>query len=369
MMSTKLYLYFYLVLVGELTFSSEIMPMESNILISDPRLVSKEWELLEKATRKNYSIMFQNENNEFEALRKEIENVWKDKMFSDKKVYVHYSEDKHSRVIVDYEHGEITAESLDTQPQKPIKEIIMDVIGAKQSSNDIAPILYSEDLNITKKSIIENEIEKKSTGLKVVINKVKKSQVVIKMSPDWRRRREELYIPIVTKWSNEYKVEPSFVMAVIRAESSFNPNAISTVGAIGLMQIMPQYAGREVANRLGHSEQSSPNYLYDPNVNIQYGVYYLKILRDEYFSSVKSDQSKRHLTIAGYNWGPENLKRALARRNIKIESPPTVIEYFLMSYSPNETQEYLRRVIKFYSEYSGFLINSHKNKEVCLESR
>lgn len=367
-MNIKLCLFLSLVSAGESAFGSEVKPMESNAFISDLRLVAQDWNDLTQSTRNKYFILFQKENLEYENLRLDLEKIWNDRIFSEKKTYVHYSKDKHSRVIIDYEQGEVTAESLDSQPQKAITEIIMDVIGTKQNATEVAPILYKEDLSKTTKSITEGEIKKRTAQLKVVTSKVKKYQVVIKMSPDWRRRREELYVPIVTKWATEYNIEPSFVMAVIRAESAFNPNAISPVGAVGLMQIMPQYAGREVATRLGQSDLCSSSLLYDPNVNIRYGVYYLKILRDEYFSSVTADRSRRHLTIAGYNWGPENLKRAMAKRNIKIESATAVIEDFLMSYSPSETQEYIRRVLKFYSEYSGLSISCFTNKEVCLEN-
>lgn len=123
------------------------------------------------------------------------------------------------------------------------------------------------------------------------------------------------YDHIITETAGQYQVSPLLVKAIIQAESSFNPLAVSDRGAVGLMQVMPS-----TARAMGIEE------LTDPKNNITAGVRYLKKLL------ILFDDDER-LAIAAYNCGPEAMKRW-------DNSPPYP-----------ETRNFIRRVMSYYNYY------------------
>lgn len=105
-------------------------------------------------------------------------------------------------------------------------------------------------------------------------------------------------------------VDPFFVAAVVKSESTFNRHATSPVGAKGLMQLLPDTA--QYISRVGQHSWQGVDALSDPNYNIRLGVSYLQYL------SRKFRGNREHMLIA-YNWGPGNLLSALKKQG----SPPS----------------------------------------------
>ena len=128
---------------------------------------------------------------------------------------------------------------------------------------------------------------------------------------------------LITAASELYDVSPALLMAVMHAESGFNPNALSPAGAVGLMQIMPP-TGRRYGVR--HD-------LFDPTNNIDVGARYLKDL----LTFFKGDME---LAIAAYNAG----EGAVLKHGRRI--PPYA-----------ETQAYVPKVMRLYSHYRQSLKN------------
>jgi soluble lytic murein transglycosylase len=123
--------------------------------------------------------------------------------------------------------------------------------------------------------------------------------------------------PIIADASRKYGIEAPLIKAVIKAESDFDPNAISGKGARGLMQIMP------MNYRLLNVENP-----FDPHQSIDGGARYLRDMLDRY-------SGKLNLSLAAYNAGPGAVDRHGG-------VPPYP-----------ETTEYITRVLRYYERYKN----------------
>jgi soluble lytic murein transglycosylase-like protein len=115
---------------------------------------------------------------------------------------------------------------------------------------------------------------------------------------------------IVSSAGEQHQIDPDFIRSVIKAESGFHQNAVSSKGALGLMQLMPG-----TASELGVTDP------FDPNSNVEGGTKYLRDLLEKYNFDVNK-------ALAAYNAGPKRVDRYHG-------VPPY-----------NETQAYISRIIR-----------------------
>ncbi|MHB8874027.1 MAG: lytic transglycosylase domain-containing protein [Myxococcaceae bacterium] len=116
-------------------------------------------------------------------------------------------------------------------------------------------------------------------------------------------QRRSIAVAIVRQ-ARRYEIDPLLIAAVIHAESSFNPLAVSPAGAVGLMQLMPTTA-RELLGRLGRAPGRTEDLL-EPELNIELGTAYLAELVER-FGSIEP-------ALVAYNAGPAGARRILADR-------------------------------------------------------
>lgn len=126
-------------------------------------------------------------------------------------------------------------------------------------------------------------------------------------------------------------LDPAWVAAEIRAESTFNPDARSPADARGLMQVLPS-TGAAVARRLGLPWNGAQS-LYDPETNIAIGTAYLREKEAMY--------GKPYVAIAAYNAGPTPTSRWLSQR------PQMDPDLWIETISYRETREYVARILAF----------------------
>jgi soluble lytic murein transglycosylase len=121
-----------------------------------------------------------------------------------------------------------------------------------------------------------------------------------KTEPSWYARLwyPLRYSEIVRGHAHNYHLDPALLAAVIEAESKFNPNAHSSAGAVGLMQLTPSTAKGIAQYTGGHNFHLSD--LTDPEINVRYGAFYLRRLLDHYHDNER-------LALAAYNAGEENV--------------------------------------------------------------
>lgn len=142
------------------------------------------------------------------------------------------------------------------------------------------------------------------------------------------------YSELVEKYSAEYNLDEAFVYAVIETESGFNKDAVSNVGARGLMQIMPD-TFKWLKSKTG--EKLPDDALFEPEVSIRYGCFLLRYLLDE-FENEKT-------ALAAYHAGVGRVKKWL-------KDPEYSDDGKTVARIPYETtKNYTDKVMKTYHRY------------------
>lgn len=136
-----------------------------------------------------------------------------------------------------------------------------------------------------------------------------------RVEPSRLRVESRAFDPIIANVSRRYNVETALVKAVIKAESGFQPNAVSPKGARGLMQLMP-----------GTAQMHGVRNIHEPVQNINGGVQHLRMLLDRYGNNVV-------LALAAYNAGEGHVDQYGG-------IPPF-----------EETRNYVHRVLRFRQDY------------------
>ncbi|MDR2050469.1 MAG: transglycosylase SLT domain-containing protein [Deltaproteobacteria bacterium] len=170
--------------------------------------------------------------------------------------------------------------------------------------------------------------------------------------------RPSLYLDHVEFFAGRYALPPSLVYGIMRAESSFNPAAVSPSNALGLMQVVPESAGGEVhAYLTGKRGSPEDHTLFKPASNIQYGTAYLHLLRKRHFKNVRNPVSRELCVIAAYNCGPSSLFRVFDRdRSRALEkinrlTPEELYGVLLKKLPSRESREYLPKVLSARNEF------------------
>jgi soluble lytic murein transglycosylase len=138
--------------------------------------------------------------------------------------------------------------------------------------------------------------------------------------------------------ARRYGIDPYLAAALIRQESVFNSNAISRVGARGLMQVMPA-TGQLVSKQQGNGSISA-NDLLNPDLNIKLGMHYL--------AQMIGQLGRFEYAAAGYNAGPGRAKRWVAERgSLDLEDWIETIPF-------SETRGYVKSILRYAANYRRF---------------
>jgi len=143
------------------------------------------------------------------------------------------------------------------------------------------------------KSLLQAQINAKNNNRQLIDNKstINFNEILnSEMNANKSTTSANKFDDIINEMADKYKVPAKVISTVIKVESNFNPNARSSVGAMGLMQLMPT-----TAKSLG------VNNPYDPKQNIEGGVKYLRSMIDKY--------KELPLALAAYNAGPGNVNK------------------------------------------------------------
>ncbi|MFA0439444.1 lytic murein transglycosylase [Vibrio sp. 10N.286.49.C2] len=294
--------------------------------------------------------------------------------------YVKYIDNYLSRAEVDFSKGIITIETVSpTEPEKHLKNAIVttlltpddpasvDLFSSRSIKLEGQPFLYNQVVDQEKKPmqwswrasrfadyLIANKVKTKNVDYK------KAYYVEIPMVKDHAAKRSYQYADIVRRASRKYDIPEDLIYAIIKTESSFNPYAVSWANAYGLMQVVPKTAGRDVFNLVKNkSGEPSPEYLFNPEQNIDTGTAYFYILKNRYLKAVRHPTSLEYSMISAYNGGTggvlntfsKDRKRAMNDLN---SLQPNQVYWALTKKHPNsESRRYLEKVTKYKKDFNA----------------
>lgn len=342
----------------------------------------KQWERDPMQLAQDLRVAKRDFDKLMDALSGNVKKKWgtKETRLPERKTYVKYSRQYRSRAIVDFEHGEISVETLDENAGASLKNAIVTTLltpedpasvdvfsdSAVDLNNKSSPFLLGLVLNDAGQEIKTAESASSFADKMLAQARTRKIQtdsgeksvryITIRMVANFEDQKAQKYLQAVRKYAKQYNVSPSLVLGVIRTESSFNPHAVSGAPAYGLMQLVPTSGGREAYRRARNQDiVPSTDYLFDADNNIELGAAYLSVLTYDQLDGVDDRMSRDYCVISAYNTGPSNVMRAFTDakgkqrfadglQQINSLSPPQVFQTLREKLPYEETRNYLPTV-------------------------
>lgn len=316
----------------------------------------------------------------FIALGRLLESIWgedEDEVSSDKRL-VKYSNDYQARAIVDFEQGYLRIETVaEDAPLDKLKQATVlatltprnlsleDIFSDSEPALGAEPFLYGQVLDEDGEAIrymwraerfadylLERHVQiRRVNGQRIY-------SVQTALVADHTHLRSLQYADSVLRYARQYGIAADLIYAVIEIESAFNPYAISHANALGLMQIVPSTAGRDVFERIKRLPgEPTRQQLFEPDFNIDIGTAYLHLLDDAYLNRISHPQSRLYASISAYNGGAGNVFRTFASdreqaiTQINRMTPQQVYQQLTRAHPFAETRRYLEKVVQARSTY------------------
>ncbi|CAM3074023.1 membrane-bound lytic murein transglycosylase C [Vibrio fluvialis] len=311
-----------------------------------------------------------------------IEKRWgsREVKIAGKSNYVKYIDNYLSRAEVNFSDGKIIIETVSpTDPKGHLKEAIIttlltpddpahvDLFSSKNIELKGQPFLYRQVVDQENQPIqwswranrfadylIANQLKVKQVDFK------KAYYVEIPMVADQIQIRSYQYADIVQRASRKYGIPEDLIYAIIKTESSFNPYAVSWANAYGLMQVVPKTAGRDVFKLVkNRSGEPTPEYLFNPENNIDTGTAYFYILKNRYLRDVQNPTSLEYSMISAYNGGTGGVLNTFSRdrqramRDLNALQPNQVYWALTKKHPNAESRRYLEKVTQFKKEFNA----------------
>ena len=312
-----------------------------------------------------------------------VTGVWgKDEVrIPEPKQYVKYTDNYLSRASVDFDAGLVTVETVAADdPLRSLWNAIVttlltpgdpravDLYSASQVKLGDTPFLLGEVKDRENQDIrwawraeryadqlIADDLRSRKADGKTV------RYVTIPMVRDHLNIRAAKYRELVVAAAERFQVSRNLIYAIMKVESDFNPFAISSAMAVGLMQVVPATAGSDVHAMLhGKAGQPTRDQLFEPPTNITYGTGYLHLLGSRFLADIRDPVSREYCVIAGYNGGAGAVLRtfdkdkAKAARTINGLPPGKVYETLRAKLPYDETRRYLGKVLEAKKQFVNF---------------
>ena len=304
--------------------------------------------------------------------------------------YVKYTEDYKNRVIVDFDQGTMVIEHLeDERVEEKLKGAVVtalmtpgdpravDLFSDKAIDLGGSPYLQGliadqndklingrEDAERFADYLVSNKLQVRKINVNGESRNVRFVQIA--MVNNHVEKKAAKFSPMVRKYSEITAVSRSLIFAVMKTESGFNPFAVSSAPAFGLMQLVPASGGRDAYRKArGLDEPPTREYLFEPENNIELGSTYLGVLiNDSPLKDIDDPVSREYCAIAAYNTGAGNVFRAFssgkasnrqadAIGRINSLKPDEVYTTLRTSLPYEETRSYIEKVVAAKKRYAA----------------
>lgn len=318
---------------------------------------------------------------ELDTFVSEVEQLWvQETRLSSPTMLVQYSDDKQARSLIDLKQGKLIVEHLVTSdaesnmlrllanalltPDDPRK---VDLRKVQIFSDTQTPFLLGQLVDALGKPI-DTRAKADKFAAWAVVNKKQAVKTLagdiyrieLPLDPNHKQVRAARFARFIEAASQEFGVDVNLLYAIAETESHFNPFAVSRTGALGVMQIMPDRAGRDAMKLLtGVDRQPNRWELTDPQTNIRLGAAYLALLQQHYLKEIDHPKSREYAVIAAYNGGTnraisvfaDNKTRAV--NAINALPPQMVYDSIKRRHASAETRGYIEKVTTAKSRYSN----------------
>lgn len=312
------------------------------------------------------------------TFNKRTEGIWGEVVESSPSIFVKYTNGFKNRVKIDFKTKEITVSTVSSvEPMAHLEKAITTILLAPLSPEKV-DIYSSKDIQLGGKPFLLGRVKDhdgrdiqwqwraRNYAKHLTLTSLKKEQVNFRYSYsvtfafDGQQviSSEYKYKALVQAASKKYNIPEDLIYGIIKTESSFNPFAVSHVGAFGLMQVVPRTAGADVYNLVkGKQGKPTKRKLFDPAYNIDIGTAYLSLLRDRYLKGIENPISLEYSMISAYNGGSGGVFRAFGERN------PSKAKAIINSMTAPEVFSQLRDRHPF-AEARGYIVKVTKNRKL-----
>ncbi len=335
---------------------------------------------------------------EFNIYKQEITSKWGEFIENSPSSWISYEKSNNIRRSVDYKTGEVKVEMLVNRGTK-IDQVKGEVDKA------VFRLMNSTEKEAYKTDVVANRVEQKlaefedilqkgeltdnrlfslndllslqinhdgylkawyqagNVAFTNIIDSAKADKEIVRVSfkiPHSIHQKAVKYAAVVNAASKKENINDELIYAIMETESSFNPMAKSPIPAYGLMQIVPNTAGKDATNYLyGKAKILAPSFLFKPENNINIGTAYLHVLQYKYMRRIKNDESRLYCAIAAYNTGSSNVAKAFINQASFNKAVPVInklsaqeVFYKLKKYLPRkESRNYIEKVSKRMEKY------------------
>ena len=384
------------------------------------RQLEQNFEETDRTLEERYVLLNEALESAYQRLSKEVAATWgsDDVKLPQQKQWVDYTSDLAGRRVVDFEAGTVeieqiveidatdTAEALatitnqimgqldaartDSQQDFADKDLVMQYAREELAEKEVAmaPVAELPEAPVLDKAIRPVAEADLAAAIKAALDGTppdtvettdaqpplraamlpvgatrKKVSVTLPFQPNYRQSLAEQYFAAIAREARRQELAPSLLLAVMETESAFNPRATSGVPAYGLMQLVPT-SGALDAYLFVYGERMllDPEYLYNPDQNVELGSAYLALLQNRYLRHIDNPRNKELCAIAAYNTGASNVARAFtgeksvkaAARIINAMEPDAVYNHLRANLPYEETRNYIRKVTKAQEKYARY---------------